>query len=139
MDFDLVKAKFFQSKSGALEEEELVYVKSELFLGRQWYFYECPCGGEDHYATRAMIKEGFSQFLSTILNCFCTEQQWLIRPIDTANLICLEEKKYFELLKKSENIVRKIISKQGFSEKTIAFLKDTHGIDREIVECIISS
>ncbi len=139
MDFEEIKQQWFAAKSGILEESDL----TEVGRDDDYIWYECPCGGSDHNASRAFIREGYSKFPSTVLNClFSGErgwQQWLIRPVDVAAVIRGEEEKYLALLKRAEPTVRKIVAKRGWSDETATFLKDTHGIDREIAESFVES
>ena len=97
----------------------------------------CPCGEDDHYASNALVTEGFCRFPCDILNCYITGKQWLIRPVDVAGIIRKEEEAYIKLIKSAPNIVSKIVGKRGVSDETFAFLKDTHGIDRELAEEIL--
>lgn len=116
-----------------LEETDIKIISADRFLNRDFLWYECPCGGQDHAAARFFIEEGFSKSLSEVITCFINDKQWLIRPIDVAETIRDEEEKYFKLIARSTNIVEKVTAKRGESEETITYLWDTHGIPDDIV------
>lgn len=138
MTYEGIKKRWCESKEGILEESDIgVVIKKEHFQGREWYFYKCPCRGDDHLAMRTFIEEGFSRHLSPVLNCFFTRKQWLVRPVDVAKVIKDEEEKYLKLIEKAPALVKKIVAKRGWSDETAFFLEDTHGIDRELAQSII--
>ena len=137
-NYDDIKESWFSSKIPSLEENQLNFVsviRSED--GKEWRAYDCPCGGKDHCATRPMAQDGYSQYPSDILTCYINNRQWLVRPVNVVAVIREEEEKYLKLVAKASRIVRKIVKKRGLSEDTLLFLKDTHGIDRELVQEIL--
>lgn len=107
-------------------------------IKKKWSFtvmwHNCPCGGDDHYASRSFFPDGGSQTLSPILNCYITEQQWLIKDKSVQDIIKEEEDKYLKLLKNSEVIIEKVTKKLGKNAETLHFLWDTHGIPFRPVE-----
>src|SRR5689334_10141708 len=138
MTYDEIKAKWFAAKAGILNEQDLKLLHSEVFMGRTLLFYDCPCGGKDHLAARSVIQTDFSQEPSPILNCFETRQQWLVKPPNVKGIIRTEEEKYLKLLKLAPKIIAKILAKYGLSDNTLFLLKDTYGIDPEIVDMFIN-
>ncbi len=133
-------AKWFSHFTAILDSSE-VREASELTdeqkrLNREsgYRWYDCPCGGADHLATRRYFSEGFGYTLSPVLTCFVTDRQWLVRPADVEAIIRAEEEAYLRVLEKSGPIVKKTIRKMGNCPETWAFLKDTYGIDKEMVE-----
>lgn len=137
MDFNELARQWMAGKSGILDAADLV----EVCRDDQWIWYKCPCAADDHCASRAFIVEGMSKFPADVLTClFSGErgwQQWLIRPVDVAGVIRNEEERYLALLKRAEPLVKKIVARRGWSDETAAFLKDTHGIDRDIAEAFV--
>lgn len=99
-------------------------------------WYECPCGcGNLAYRPRIIEWQTFVG-MADILTCFRTDgsvRQWFI-VTDVAGIIRGEEQRYLDLLNRADPICTKAFRKRGVSEETYAFLKDTHGIDREIAE-----
>lgn len=136
MDHDEIKRRFFESKAGVLDEPDLRPAGRTEVRGRPYLLYDCPCGGTDHVAMRAFEDDGFSRFPADILNCFVNRLQWLIRPVDVAGTIRREEEKYLDLIRRAPAIVAKVVARRGWSEETLAFLEDTHGIDRELAESV---
>ena len=137
MTIKKVGAAWLKAKAGILNLHDLVLVRIVHRNWKEfWNQYECPCGGSDHYASLPYIISGYSSGLGAVLSCYETNQQWLIRRPDIAGMIRKEEQGYFKLLKSGPAIVRKIVKKLGWSEETIAFLKDTHGIDRDLAELV---
>ena len=135
MTFEDIQKAFFESKAAILDESDLVYVKAETFREQEWLFYHCPCGlDHKHLAMRVVFQEGLSKVRADVLNCFKNNLQWLIRPVNVAGVIEQEEKQYLSLLKRAPAIIKKVLAKRALNEETIAFLKDTHGIDKEMVD-----
>jgi len=124
---------WLRAKEGVLEESDL----EEIERDPKWIWYVCPCGETDHAAARALICEGLSQSPSQVVTCFVHNRQWAVRPVDVGEVIRGEEEKYLSLLKQAAAIVPKIIARRGRSEETFAYLKDTHGIDRDVAEGVL--
>jgi hypothetical protein len=61
--------------------------------------------------------------------------QW--KFIDKEKTIFNEEEIFFDLIKKSEKTINKIINKRGLNGETLSFLHHTYGIDIEVVEAHI--
>lgn len=100
-------------------------------------WYECPCGQVDHLALRPVERAGQTVVgLSVILTCFVNEQQWAIRVRSAAEVIYDEEGVYFALLGKAPKLVAEVVKQRGWSEATITFLHETHGIPREVAELV---
>jgi hypothetical protein len=72
-----------------------------------------------------------------VLNCFEHGHQWLI-VTNVDEQIYDEEVKYLALLKGAEKIVARVIRKRGITDDAFVFLKDTHGIVREVAEDILA-
>jgi len=128
---DLYKV-WFEHFQAVLDCRDVQEVKREVFMGRHLVWYECPCGGKDHYAARLFYADGLSMTLSPVLTCFINNQQWLVRT-DVAGSIKDEEIMYFRLLKRSTKVVEKVTKERGRSDETVHYLWDTHGIPEEIV------
>ena len=137
MNRDEIAAKVRERMAGTLEESDLVYVRTSRVGDCEWRWYVCPCGSDEHYAGRPMVSEGLSQSPGRWLTCFKTELQWFVRRTDVEGVIREEEEAYLRLLDAAPAIVAKVVKKRGCSEETIAFLEDTHGIDRDISEEIM--
>lgn len=124
MDMDEIKRHWLKNKL-IIDEKSLVLVgiKGEFTL------YECPlCGPEaDHLAARATIAEGYSSYLSPVLNCFHRNLQWLVRSTPVADMIYNEE--VIALLAKAPKIIKKVIAERGYNEDTVKFLRETYGIE----------
>lgn len=131
-----IKDTWLKSKSGFLNEEDLVF--DHFKYNGNWYCYKCPCGGLDHVAYRVRINEGYSSYLSEVLNCFYTNQQWVVCPVSIEKVIENEEINYFKLIEKAPTIVRKVTKEKGLSEDTFKYLKDTYGIDKELAEMVLN-
>lgn len=132
---------FIKSKAGTVAETELVEVRRD---GATWdidqvVWYECPCGGPDHLAGRRWIALGYGKFLSDILNCPITRQQWLIGPSSVAAQILKEENRFWDMMKRGAKIVPKVVAKRGWSDETAEFLMDTYGIERDEAEMILEA
>lgn len=134
---------WLDAKAGQVNEHDLVQRRTEGYWPDTIFYYDCPCGGKDHHAARYVSADPNDRTisaakLSCVLNCYVTDKQWLIRPVDTAATIKGEEEKYIALLAKAPAIVKKVVAKRGWSEDTKAFLLDTHGIEGEVAEEIVS-
>lgn len=130
--------KHFEGIVNHVDLKEIGYHRDEKC--RLYIHYECPCGGDDHYAIRAIVQDGeTSAHLSDVLNCYWSEpcRQWLIRPVDIVATIFEEEEAYLKLIDKAPPIVRKVVAKMGMTEAAAHVLKDRHGIDREFAEEIM--
>lgn len=106
-------------------------------------YYICPCDKKEGCASIPWDSSNING-LGNILSCYCdlkNPKQWLVHHFNTEeikNSIYVEEIKYLNLLKKADVIVPKIIKKMGLNDNTLDFLKETHGIDKEIVEIILT-
>ncbi len=89
-------------------------------------FHACPCGGIDHYAMRAKATR-FSP-PGYVLNCFITNQIWMIKQPDILSIIEQEEVKFLSLLKKWEGklpehcdalAALKLITEQGVPREMV--------------------
>ena len=134
-----IKTAWLAAKAGILEERQLVFVKLQRTHGvddpphgNEIRFYKCPCGGRDHYASRSTVEVDRGHWPSEILNCYETGKQWLVRHPDVPGIIRGEEEKYLKLLERAPAIVAKVVAQRGWSDATLAFLKDTHGIDEDL-------
>lgn len=122
-----VKERWFASKSGVVDVGELRYVRAY----GSWVFYGCPgCGG---VASRVYVVEGFSQRLSEVLTCCWCDRQWLVRVADVVGIIRGEEEKYLKLLEGAERVVERVFEMMGDNEESRRYLKETHGIDGELL------
>ena len=134
MTYSEIKDKWFAGKE-VLEEN---YLSHGMRINQHCY-YKCPCGADDHCASRAIVDytENQGSSLSCVLHCHITGRQWLIRPKDIVDIIRREEEAYIKLTEKAPAIVKKVITKRGWSYETRKFLFDTHGIDEELAnECM---
>lgn len=136
MTYEEIRAAFFRSKAGFLEEKDLRYCETRERHPGSWLCYICPCGSVEHYAVRSIISDpdAYSSYPSPVLNCFETGQQWLVRPVNVQEVIREEEERYIQLLERAPAQLKKVVARRGWSEATIAYLKDTHGIERELAE-----
>jgi hypothetical protein len=116
-----------------LDEQKLKYVSTEIVEAKEWRFYLCPTGKDDHYATRPMVTEGLSKHPSDVLTCSLCNLQWLVRPPNIEGMIAKEERSYLDLLKRAPRIVAKVLRHRPMSEETLFYLKDTYGIDKDCV------
>lgn len=139
MEIAEIQQRWLAAKSGILRplrEEDLPLASDETketSAGR-WLCYICPCGGTDHVALRKVIYEGQTNIgLADILNCFVTRQQWVI-CVNSSAVIKNEEERFLRMLKNAGTTCRKVFKKMGVVDAAFFFLKDTHGIDREIAE-----
>lgn len=112
--------------SGVLDQRDLGEPCHDTVRGQRCYWYTCPCGQDNHRAYRPLGSEP-----GDVLTCFVTGQQWLIRQ-NVAGIIEDEERKYLNLLKNAPGVVRRVVADMGRGEDAMAYLKDTHGIDREL-------
>ncbi len=118
--------------------------KIESVSGSELLVYDrcvCPCGGKDHYALWPRVDHVFHDGRShaDLLTCFRNNQQWLVRWPSVKKVIESEEMSFYKLMEMAPGIVRRVIAKRGWSEETISFLFDTHGIDRETAEMCYES
>lgn len=120
---------WLERKEGVIGLEELGQGVPDEEADGVWF--RCPCGGKDHVALARYIHEGLSKWMSPVLNCYMDNKQWLIQRPDTQRVIREEEEKYLQLLEKAPAIVEKVTRRKGWSEETLDYLWDTHGIDRE--------
>jgi hypothetical protein len=61
-------------------------------------YYRCPCGGTDHFASRACDYDtGLSVTASPVLHCYFTGQKWMIES-DVSGIIRREEEQFVALL-----------------------------------------
>lgn len=127
-------ADYIASKVSVLEWDAM----EEIVRARDGVWFVCPCGGEDHYAFRNWIPEGNSAWLSPVLNCYETEQQWLVKAIPVEDIILKEEMAYGKLLDRAMTLVPKIVKKRGMNADTLFFLRDTHGIPEELATEIMN-
>lgn len=134
---ELTTAWFAAKEPRRLEESDLVRRGAATVRGRTYLLYDCPCGGDGHDAMRGFEEGGLSRWPSAVINCFVTGRQWLVRPVDVAAVIKDEEGQYLRLLERAPAIVNKAVKRLGLTEATFAFLKDTHGLDRDIVEEVL--
>lgn len=130
MDVNEIRQQWFAHFAAVLNDGDLRVVRED----RDHTWYVCPCGGNDHAASRSWYSNGHSMELSPVLNCYVTNQQWLVRLPDVAGIIQQEEKKYIDLLNRAGPIITKITKRRGKSEETKVFLFDTHGIPADVVD-----
>ena len=127
--------QWFSSKSGVVPACNLVFVRQELTGGsKNGVWYECLCGGNDHCGFVPYVQEGVSQYLGEFFTCFITDQQWIIQYPDVRGTIFNEEKNYLELLGNCKKIVDKVVSKIGWSDETVKYLHETHGVPVDVAE-----
>jgi hypothetical protein len=140
-----------EAKAGAIDQNDLRepgpgFEHLQNHPNGTWHV--CPCGGEDHAAYRPLetfyridehgCRVPASRSPAQVLTCFETGQQWLIR-VDVAGTIRREEERFLDLLNRAPRIVAKVIRKMGRTDAAFAFLKDTHGIDRDAAELILET
>lgn len=137
-------ADYIASKVGVLEWDaaEEVVLEGDPFprshRNADGVYFVCPCGDGGHYAFRRWIPDGTSAYLSPVLNCYETEQQWLVKSIPVEDIILKEETAYIKLLDRATTLVPKIVKKRGMNADTLFFLRDTHGIPEELVNEIMN-
>ena len=131
-------SRWFAAKAGVVALDSLEFVRTVRDDHGEWNHYACPCGGDSHYASLPSIVEGLSKHLGDVLTCYETGRQWLVSRASAVTVILDEERRYIDLLARSAGIVNKVVKRRGWSEATIAFLKDTHGIDREVAEGVVA-
>lgn len=124
----------WRSRLNVIDRDEINVLRRYLYPTGFYLQCECPCGGSDHVATIPMIPAGYAESEGDFLTCFETERQWFIRRRPVADIIRDEEVKYLNLLAKSESVCRKAFKRLGVTDAAYHFLKDTHGIDKEIAE-----
>lgn len=134
-------AQWYAHFVGVLPRSKLQPRYTGEIASRRGLWAACPCGGTDHHAwvPWEMGDDTYNplgQRLGSVLTCFSTGQQWLLETV--AHTVRLEELSYLILVAQAHKIVTRVVKKRGWSEETIKFLKDTHGIDRELAEEIKS-
>ena len=138
MTFDEIKNNWFANKERIISESSLHFIRAcRNKNGKLYMYYKCPCGAADHAAMRAFVHDGLSQYLSPVLNCYYTLKLWLVQSPDIIQIIRDEEEKCLNLLSRAPEIVRKVVAKKGWSNSTLQYLKDTHGIDEELSQKIV--
>jgi len=149
---------YTKSFSGIIDPKTLVFVRENNY----WNMYLCPCGGQDHTASRAVHKnKNGEKCLADILHCYPNGRKWLIttnesdrrifvaistdereaisNTIFVSNALREEEEMCLKMLKESQRNICKYMNKVKRTHPTpndLFVLHATYGYPPSVVENI---
>lgn len=141
----MINTKWYQiyrdSFTGTISINDLVLVSTDNIHR----YYKCPCGQNDHYATRVTDDDGFvGDGFANVVHCYERGKKWMIIETESEDnitrvkrIIRGEEEKFFKLLDEADNKIRQYMRKNNVDEITahdLFVLHTTHGYDPSVVE-----
>lgn len=125
-----------------MQEKDLKHILSSV--NGRYRYYDCPCGGVDHYASSTpLFKGGYA----VVVHCYEHRKMWLMllpmsNPERVAYIIQGEEERFLKLLDTAPRQVekwmrKKKLTKEKLTGEHLSVLHHTLGFCPVVIESVV--